>query len=115
MLYAHGRSPARASPAATEIMFCSATPALMNRRPIRSRSGSSALKPRSPVRKTVDSSSATSIIARQKVARIPRLVLLPLDFANGLGVLLGRHRQVVPLHPVLHEGDPVPLDRTRDH
>src|SRR5450830_663959 len=38
-------------PAAAETIFCSATPALMNQGPIRSRKGSSAIKPRSPVKK----------------------------------------------------------------
>src|SRR5262245_8352964 len=52
ILYAHGRSPERANPAATAIMFCSATPALMHRGPSASASRSNVWKPRSPVRNT---------------------------------------------------------------
>ena len=52
MLYAQGRKFDFARPAATETIFCSETPALINRSCIAVRKGSKAMKPKSPVRKT---------------------------------------------------------------
>ncbi len=50
--YTNGTKPASASPAARPTMFCSATPAFTKRVGKRSANGSSAMNPRSPVRRT---------------------------------------------------------------
>ena len=47
MLYAQGRKFDFARPAATETIFCSETPALINRSCIAVRKGSKAMKPKS--------------------------------------------------------------------
>ena len=60
-----GADPLHASPAATDTIFCSATPALMKRAPAAACSGSSAWKPRSPVRKT---NSASAGVPDQRLA-----------------------------------------------
>src|SRR5512139_4071508 len=38
----------------------------------------------------------------------------PFQFFNGLFVLVGIGRLVMPFESVLHEGDPLPLDRVGD-
>src|SRR5664280_729903 len=57
--------------AATETMFCSATPQLTNRSPNRSRSGSRAMKPRSPVKNTKFGFSARATSASQIFCLMP--------------------------------------------
>src|SRR4051812_30979605 len=96
MLYTQGVNPRAAIPAATDTMFCSATPQLMKRLPSPSRAGSSALNPRSPDKTTTRSSAR----ARSIRAVTNSLRIVALDFLQHLPVKLRRHRQVVAIDGV---------------
>src|ERR1035437_5137847 len=85
-------------------MFCSATPALMNRDCIASRTPSSAMNPRSPVRKTERAGERYFSSASAK-----GFLIAAIDFPQRDPILLGAEREVVPLHGILHERDSVAL------
>src|ERR1019366_3352251 len=91
-------------------MFCSATPALMNRDCIASRTPSRAINPRSPVRNTQRSGARYFNIASAKGFRIAFL-----DLRQRLPILFGVERQVVPFHGVLHERNSVAFYGFENH
>src|ERR1700691_3761892 len=96
-------------------MFCSATPALMNRGPSARRSGSSAMKPRSPVRKTNGSSLARSTIASEKAFLISADCSWPGELGDRRRILRIAQGKVVPFQAVLHEGHAFAFDRVQEN
>src|SRR4051812_9455426 len=108
-------------------MFCSATPTLKNRLGKRSAKGSTTVKPRSAVNRTMrSSSSASSTSVRTNAPLIPHpharrtpgqspdvLTSAPTSGASSRHlrerepVLLVVERQVVPFDPARHERDAV--------
>src|SRR5262245_55499754 len=84
-------------------MFCSATPTLKNRPGKRSANGSTTVKPRSAVSRTMrGSSSASSASVRTNVPLMTH-PSFPADLRKREQVLLVVERQVVPLDPAGHE------------
>src|SRR5260370_19618506 len=103
--------PASARPVAMATMFCSATPTLKKRSGKASMKGSSAMKPRAAVRRTLRGSRAASCTsACTKALRMSSVPYL----AKGLRIVLIVHRHVMPADLALHEGDALSKCRMRD-
>src|SRR5260370_13674545 len=103
--------PASARPVAMATMFCSATPTLKKRSGKASMKGSSAMKPRSAVSRTMRGSrSASWTSACTKALRMSSVPYL----AKGLRIVLIVHRHVMPADLALHKGDTLSKCRMRD-
>src|SRR5579871_1534936 len=93
MEYVYGRRPASERPVAMPIMFCSATPTLMQRSGYAAAIGSIARNPTSPVSRTTCGSAAMRPASASKHA----VLRSGLQFARRDLELARAHREIVPV------------------
>src|ERR1044072_6820807 len=104
-------------PAASEVMFCSATPALTNWSGSSAWKRSTTEKPRPPVTKTMRRSAfarSESAARKEGLIRSPRRVPRRLELSERALEVLAARRAVVVEQLVLHVGDTLALHRVGD-